>query len=447
MNNRNVDMLNGSITKGLVALTLPIMVMNVVQNLFSILDMTLLGNWVGDGALGAVGACSMLITLCTCLLIGISSGTNIIVAKHMGAQDNERTEKAVGTAMIIAIMGGLSLMVLGTIFARPLLQLTNCPGELIDDAALYFRLYFISVPFLMLYNFSASILRAIGDSKSPMYFLLLGSGLKVLANILFIKVLHMEVDGAGVATILANVVSGSLCIWALRKSSLQFRFRKMRFCKQEWKSIFQVGIPIGLQNAAYAFANVVIITAVNSFGPDATTGVTIAGQLDGLIYYICFSPSQAISPYVAQNVGARNLGRAKKALLRIIALTVLVGGTLGAFASVFSRELASIMTSSPAVIAYAQQKIALAAATYFICGINDILAGTLCGLGKPIVPAISTLLFLCLLRFVWVYAIFPLCPPNLTFLYLVWPIGWVLSILMLLLFYFPTVAKLERQNA
>ena len=445
MKDSNVNMLSGPIAKGLLSLTMPIMVMNVVQNLFSIVDMTLLGNWVGDSAVGAVGACSMLITLCTCLLIGIAAGANIVVAKRMGEQNTERMNKAVGTAMILAIAGGLLLLVIGIIFAETFLRLTNCPDKLLDNAILYFRLYFIGVPFLMLYNFSAAILRAIGDTKRPMYFLLLSSGVKVCLNILFIKVFHMDVDGVGYATIISNVIASTLCIVALRRSMLRFRFRNMRLDTREMKDILHLGIPTGLQSAGYALANVVIATAVNGFGPDATTGISIANQIDGLLYHICVAPSLAVSPYIAQNIGAHNVSRAKKALVCSIGITVAIGGGLGAIASIFSGELASIMSSSPNVIAFAQQKTIIVSATYFICGINEVMSGALRGLGKPIVPTIATLVFMCLLRFVWVYTIFPLIP-NLTFLYLVWPIGWILSIILLLSVYFPTISKLQKQH-
>lgn len=448
MKNTNINMLSGSITKGLLALTIPIMVMNVVQNLFSIVDMTLLGNWVGDGAVGAVGACGTLITLCTCLLIGIATGSNIVVAKRMGEGNRQRMKKAADTSIIVAITGGILLAMIGFIFAKTFLKLTNCPDALLENATLYFRLYFLGVPFQMLYNFSAAILRAIGDTKRPMYFLLGSSGLKVLLNIVFIRFFRMDVDGVGYATIISNLISGTLCMFALRKSILPFRFRKMQFCRSELKDIFKLGIPTGLQSAFYALANVVIATAVNGFGENATTGVSIANQVDGVLYYIATAPSLAVSPYIAQNVGAHHFDRVKKALLRSIGITVAFGGVLGALASLFSAELSSVMSSSPEVIAYAQQKIIIVSSTYFICGINEVMSGAMRGLGKPVVPTISTLVFMCLLRFVWVYVIFPLVPnADLSFLYLVWPIGWVCSIVLLLAVYFPTISKLQKKYA
>ena len=446
MRAKNVNMLSGPITKGLLVLTIPIMVMNVVQSLYNIIDMTLLGNWAGDGAVGAVGVCGTLITLCTCLLIGIATGSNIVVAKRMGEQNSERMEKAVGTSMIVAIIGGILLAIIGFIFAETFLKWTNCPDALLADATLYFRLYFVGVPFQLLYNFSAAILRAIGDTKRPMYFLLGSGALKVILSILFIGIFHLDVDGVGYATILANILASTLGIIALRRGILQFRFRNMQFDQLEMKDILCVGIPTGLQSACYALANVIIATAVNGFGPDATTGVSIANQIDNILYNISYAPALAASPYIAQNIGAHNIPRAKKSLVRAIGIAVVFGGVLGALASIFSGELASLMSSSPTVIAFARQKTMLISATYFICGINEVMSGAMRGLGKPVIPTISTLIFMCLLRFVWVYGIFPLFP-NLTFLYLVWPIGWVLSILFLSAFYFPTISKLQKKFA
>lgn len=442
MKNKNVNMLSGSIPKGLLAMTMPIMIMNVMQSLYGIIDMTVLGHFVGDDAVGSVGACSMLITLCTCLLIGIAAGANVVVAKRMGAKDSQRTKKAADTAIILSLVGGLLLLVVGAVFAEAFLRWTNCPERLLDKAVVYFRIYFYGAPFLMLYNFAAAILRAIGDTKRPMYYLLLSGAIKVVLGFVFIAVFHLDVEGVALSTMISNMIASVLCILTLRKSELQFRFRKMQFCKKEMRDTLHLGIPTGLQSAFYAFANVIIAAAVNSFGPDATTGISIANQVDGILYYVVCAPSLATAPYVAQNVGAHNFPRVRKVVVHSTVITVAFGGVLGALFSIFSAELASIMTSSPTVIAYAQQKTILVCATYFLCGINEVLSGTLRGLGKPIIPTISVLVFMCLIRFVWVYAIFPLVP-NLTFLYLIWPIGWVLSIITLLIAYFPAIRQAQ----
>ena len=201
-----------------------------------------------------------------------------------------------------------------------------------------------------------------------------------------------------------------------------------------------------MQYALYSFANTIIVTTVNSFGEDATTGLSIANQFDGVLYHVACATALATSPYIAQNIGAGNIKRAKKTVGRAILITTAFGASLGALSAIFSGQLSSMMSSTPDVIEFSKQKMIIISSTYFICGINEVMGGTLRGMGKPIIPTISTLIFMCAIRFVWVYGIYPFLPNNLTYLYLIWPIGWILSILTLLVAFFPTMAKLEKKQ-
>lgn len=445
MKSRNVDMLSGSITKGLLELTMPIMIMNVMQSVFGIIDMTVLRVFSNDSAVGAVGASGSLITLCTSLLIGVSAGANVVVAKRIGLGNQERVNKAAMTAVLFSVVGGLALMLIGALFAKTFLQMTNCPNTLLSKATVYFRIYFYGIPLLMLYNFCAAILRATGDTKRPMYFLILGGALKVAFTMLFVTVFNMDVEGVAIATNISSFVISLLAFNALMKSEkVHIEFSKLKFYASELKEMLFIGIPSGLQTGMYSLANVVIMTAVNSFGPDATTGVSIANQFDGLMYQIIYAPSLAATPYVAQNIGAGNIVRVKQSVIRSIFITTAFGVTFGSLSAIFSEELSSIMSTTPAVIKYSQQKMILVSSTYFLSGINEIMGGVLKGMGKPIIPTIATLIFMCLIRFVWVYGIFPLCP-NLTFLYLIWPIGWISSIITLLIAYLPAIKNLEKE--
>jgi len=429
-------------------MTIPIMIMNVMQTLFNVIDMTVLGKFADDGAVGAVGVCGTLITMCTSLLIGISAGANVIIARHLGEKDPESTEEAVSTAILFSFVGGIVLMILGISCAEILLKWTNCPDDLLSMATLYFRLYFLGAPVILLYNFSASILRAAGDTKRPMYFLLFGGVVKVLLNLCCVTLFDMTVEGVAIATIVSNAIAGGLAFRTVlgMKDKLHFSLKKLKFYPTELKQILYMGIPTGLQSALYSLANTVIVTAVNSFGPDATTGVSIANQFDGILYQISYAPSLATIPYIAQNIGAGNLKRAKQTVVRAILITVAFGATFGMLSAVFSGQLSSLMSTTPAVIQFSQQKMIIVSSTYFICGINEVMGGTLRGMGKPILPTIATLLFMCAIRFVWVYLIFPLYP-NLSFLYLIWPIGWTLSIIMLVIAFVPTMAKLQKKLA
>ena len=447
MRSKDVNMLSGSIVKGLLSISLPIMVMNVVQSLYNIIDMTVLKSFGDDElAVGAVGACGTLITLITCIFVGCSAGANVTVARHIGAGEAEKAKKTIGTAICFAAVGGAGISIIGLCCADLFLGWMNCPDALIDKAALYFRLYFVGVPISLIYNVCAGAIRATGDSKRPMFYLTFSGFLKVLFTIIFVAFFKMSVVGVAFATIISWLASCFLGLRALLKSThpmVRLELSKLRFYKTELKAVLHIGIPDGLQRALYSFANVIIAATVNSFGPAATTGISIANNFDGILYNIVTAPALAVMPYVSQNYGAKNLPRAKQSVIRGMFIATALGASFGALSAIFSGNLASIMSSDPEVINYAQQKMMIISSTYFICGINDILCSALRGLGKPLIPTISALIFMCGIRFVWVYLVFPLFK-NLTFLYLIWPIGWILSIITLTIVYIPTTKKLQK---
>lgn len=446
MKHHEVDMLSGSIVKGLLAMTIPIMVMNLSQSLFSVIDMTVLGKLVNDDAVGAVGACGMLITLINSLMIGISAGANVVVAKHLGRGHRETVERAVGTSVLFSLVGGGALTILGLCCARIFLGWVNCPESLMDQAVLYFRIYFCGVPVLMLYNFCVAVLRATGDTRRPMVYLIIGGISKIVLNFSLITLFHTTVDGVALATILSNLIAGGLAFLALWKHEelAPFRFRHLRLYGPELKEILYIGVPTGLQSAMYSLANVVISATVNSFGAAATKGISIANQFDNILYQICHAPSLATISYVAQNIGAHNVKRANRSVARAMLITVAFGATFGTMSALFSAQLSSLMSPDPEVIRFSQQKMVIISSTYFICGINEVLCAALRGIGRPLVPTVTALVFTCALRFVWVYLIFPLIP-NMTFLYLVWPVGWTLSIFTMLFFYFPEIKRLKQK--
>ena len=448
---KDVNMLSGNITKGLLTISLPLMVQNVLQSLFNIVDMTVLKNYdtaSGGLAVGAVGACSVLISLITSLVIGLSVGANALIARNIGKHDKEAVERSVGTAIATSIVGGLALLSIGIVFARGFLNLANCAETLMDQAALYFRLYFAGVPILMVYNFCAAALRASGDSQRPMVYLILGGIIKVCLTFVFVALFKMGVVGVAIATIVSWTVSMVLGLRALltNEGIVHLKPRMIRFYKHELQSILRIGVPSGLQQAMYSVANLVISATVNSYGAQATTGISIANNYDGILYQISMAPSYAVLPYVSQNIGAGNIKRAKQSIIRGIFITALLGGGFGALSAIFSSQLASVMSSDPVVIAYAREKMVIISSLYFMQGINATLGESMKGMGKPMVPTVATFVFMCLIRFPWVWFVFPLYP-NFTFLYLIWPIGWVLSITYILCFFFPTAKKLTCKYA
>ena len=444
MKRRDVDMLSGSIVKGLLVIAIPIMIMNTVQSLFNIIDMTILKAYdTGGGiAIGAVGSCGSLISMITGLVIGVSSGANVVIARNIGMGNQQSVNRAVDSAVAFSLLSGVLLLVVGIFGAETFLTMVNCPEKLFDQAVLYFRLYFAGVPIFMLYNFCASILRATGDSRRPMIYLTVGGVVKVVFTFLFTAQFHMGVAGVGLATILSWATSAVMGVHALihNQGMVHLQPRKVRFYKAEMLTILRIGVPAGLQQAMYSIANVIIVATVNSFGPEATTGISIANNYDGILYQISCATALAVTPYVSQNIGRGNVKRAAQSVWRGVLITIGLGLSFGILSAVFSRQLASVMSNDPVVIAYARQKMIIISTTYFICGINEIMGGALRGMGKPMPPTVCTFLYMCVLRFVWVYLIFPLYP-NMTFLYLVWPVGWSMAILTELFFYFPTLKK------
>lgn len=452
-NKKEVNMLSSSITKGILAIAIPIMIMNVLQSIFNIIDMVILKMYDSDGgySVGAVGACGTLFSFITGLAIGIAAGANVVIAKYIGKGDKEEVDKSVGTALVISVIIGVALLIIGVAFAEFFLGLVNCPSTFFDKAVLYFRLYFLGMPFFTFYNFTAAILRSSGDSRRPMVHLTIGGVIKIVLTFLLVGVLKMEIVGVSIATISTWTITSVLDVITLIRDGgiVTINFKKLKIYGKQLKEMLRIGIPTGLQQALYSVANLVIASAVNTYGLDeitranASTGVSIANQFDGILYQIAVAPALAVMPYVSQNVGAKNMKRAKESIWKGMLITLIFGGGFGALSAIFSAQLSSIMSSNPEVINFSQQKMMLVSSTYFICGINEILGAGLKGMGKPIIPMITTMLFMCAIRFPWVWFVYPLFP-NLTFLYTIWPIGWVLSIIVVLCFLIPTSKKLQQ---
>lgn len=312
---KDVNMLSGNITKGLIALALPVMVMNILASLFNIIDMTMLENFGSDAnAVGAVGVCGSLISLMTNLVIGCATGSNVAVAKHIGAKDEEGIRRAIGTSILFSIVGGLILTVVGVIFARTFLIWVNCSNTLLEKATVYFRLYFLGIPLNMIYSFATNVLRSSGDSNRPMLYSVSGGIVKVALTFICTKFLHLGVEAVAFATIISWAFMAFAAVRALMKNNgtVRFELRYFRFYKKELSDILHVGIPTGLQMVLYSFANVIITSTVNSYGTAATTGISIANQFDGILYNICHATSLAVLPYVSQNVGAKKHRPRKK---------------------------------------------------------------------------------------------------------------------------------------
>ena len=450
---KDINMLEGPIVKGLLAMALPIMLANVIQSMYNIIDMRVLKMFdPGDGlAIGAVSACGTLTNLITALVIGVSTGSNVIVARYIGRKDPESRDRAIHTALAFSIAAGLVLTLIGIIGAPYFLAWTNCDPELLPGAVLYFRMYFSGVAVLLIHNFCAAFLRATGDSRRLMATSLTGGAVKVLGTLLFVGGFKMGIMGVSLATLVSWFVYVGLDLRVLlpkERAGVRIYPKQIRFHKKEMGEILRVGVPAGLQQALYSVANVIIVSTVNTFGKEATTGLGIANQYDGILYQICTAVTVSVMPYVSQNIGAGNIKRAKQAMLRGFFITFTIAGGLGALSAIFSRSLAGIMSGDPLVIAHAREKMIIISSTYFLCGTDRIIGQSLRAMGKPMAATVSTMVWMCAFRFFWVYVVYPFLPQgNLTSLYLVWPIGWGLSIITLLCVFVPTVKNLEKKQA
>ena len=443
---KEIDMLSCPVTKGLFAMAFPIILMNVFQQLFNAIDMAVLGEYAGDTAVGAVGVCGVYIALFFGLVNGLATGTNIVISRCLGLRERERAERTIGTSMISGLFVGFLLLGIGVLLAHPLLLMVDCDAQLLGEATRYFRLYFCGLPACVLYLSSNSVLRARGETRLPMIYLIIGAAAKVVLNFVFVAGLGMKVDGVAYATILSNVITAVLTFRAVYKmeGSMRFYWKNMRIFRQELGQILATGIPVGVEQMLYSCANLAILAVVNGYGPDTTTGYTISLQFNNIIYNVCVCTSFAVMPFVAQNAGAGNFARVREITRKSVLLTTALGGGCGWLFAIFSRPLASLMSKSPAVIETASKQIVLISGLYFICGIAYALNAVLRGLGRPIIPTVSSMLFMFALRFLWVWFIYPLCP-NIVFLYTVWPVSWVLCSITGFAFCLPTLRRLEKK--
>ena len=429
-------------------ITAPVMITNVIQSLFNIVDMMVLKAFDTDGmAVGAVGVCGALTGLISLLLAGLASDANVVIATYLGKRDQERVDRCVGACVSFSVLFGLLFAIVGIACSHLVLTWTKCPPELFSRALLYFRLYLAGAPALMLYQVSTNALRASGNSRTPMTISLTCGAGKIACSLLMVSTFRMGVLGVALATVLswvAMAVWGLLCLIRTR-SSVRLCAQHLRLYRPELPQVLRVGFPAGLQMVLMSSANVAITAAVNTFGAQAATGVSIANNYDGLLYNLCSATSFAVMPYVSQNIGAGNVKRADCSVRQGIALTAALGLFFGLLSAFLAVPLSSLMSSDPVVIDYSRQKMIIISSTYFICGINDIFAGALRGMGHPTFPTITSLIFMCGMRFFWVYAVFPLFP-NLTFLYLVWPITRIACILCALPVYFHAKQHLENYH-
>ena len=424
-------MSNGTLMDKLISFSLPLMLSGILQLLFNAVDIIVVGRFTGRQALAAVGSTTALINIFTNLFIGISLGANVLAARFYASGKEKEMSETVHTSITLALISGLVMALAGVLLARFALNLMGTPNDVIDQSVLYMRIYFLGMPFFMLYNYGAAILRAVGDTKRPLFFLVISGMTNAVLNLVLVIVFHMGVAGVAIGTIVSQLISSILVLRCLYTSNTSYRlyFSKLGIKTQYLKQIFQVGIPAGIQSTVINLSNALLQSSVNSFGSVAMAGYTAANNIFGFLYMSVNAVTQSCMSFTSQNYGVKKLKRMDRVLLDCMILSVGVTLTLGCGAYFFGPELLKIYTSDADVIRCGVEVLAFTTVPYFCCGIMDLLPGALRGMGYSGVPMILSIIGTVGTRIVWIFGLFP-AHRSLSFLFISYPVSWILTILM-----------------
>lgn len=423
-----MDMCNGPLLKKIILFAIPLMLSGVLQLLFNAADVIVVGRFTGNEALAAVGSTSSLINLLINLFVGVSVGANVLLGKHIGARDEENASKTVHTAVTFALVVGIAMIFVGSFLSRPLLELMGTPEDVINLSVLYMRIYFVGMPAFMFYNFGAALLRAVGDTKRPLYFLTLAGIINVIFNLIFVIVFHMGVAGVALATIISEGISAFLVFLCLKGADgvLHLDHRSLSFHKDVAIQMMKIGLPAGLQGCIFSVSNVLIQSSVNSFGSIAMAGNTASANLEGFVYNAMNSLYQTSLSFTSQNMGAKKYKRVDKILIECLVIVMIVGIVMGGGAYLIGTSLLSIYSSDPQVISYGLLRMSLICVPYFLCGMMDVFVGSLRGMGYSVMPMLVSLTGACLFRIVWIFTIFA-TNRSLFVLYFSYPVSWALT--------------------
>lgn len=431
---KNIDMVNGPLSSSIIRYAVPIMLTSILQLLFNAADLVVVGRYCGSIYMAAVSATTSINNLIINLFIGLSVGAGVAVAHGLGGQNDDEVHRTVHTTIPTALAAGIVLTILGIAFSEDFLIMMSTPASVLPHSATYMRIYFSGMVFSMLYNFSASILRAAGDTKSPLLFLSLSGVVNVVLNFIFVTAFHMNVDGVALATIISQALSAVLVTITLmrRTDACKLSLSKIRFYKIQLLKIIRIGLPAGIQGCLFSISNVVIQSSINSFNSDAImSGNGAALNIEGFVYVIQNSFHQAAVNFVGQNAGAHRFDRVKKVLFTCMGFVTVFSLIAGGAVWIFGESLLSIyITDSPEAIAEGMVRITYLCIPYFICGLMDVAVGAIRGLGSSVVPMLISILGVCGIRILWVYTIFQI-PQYHTMpcLLLSYTISWTITFL------------------
>ena len=431
-----IDMCNGAILPKLLAFTLPLMCSSVLQLLFNAADIIVVGNFAGDTALAAVGSNTALINLLTNFFLGLSIGANVLVARFYGAKAEEDVSDTVHTAMLLSVFSGIILTVIGCIGARQILIWMQTPEDVLPLATTYLRIYFIGMTSMMVYNFGSAILRAVGDSRRPLYYLIVCCFINILLDVVLVVFFHMGVAGAAIATVFAQGVSAVLVVLALCRSKDIFRLelKQVRFHRDALELLLKIGLPAGLQSVMYSASNIIIQTSLNSFGTNTMAAWTAYGKIDSFFWMVISAFGISITTFVGQNYGARKFGRMRKSVRICIGMAMGASVVISAVFLIFGKYVYQMFTTDATVIEIGMHMMTLMAPAYAVYVFIEVYSGALRGTGDVLVPMLMTCGGVCVLRVLWVWFIVPLKPVIDTILYS-YPISWTLTALLFIFYY------------
>lgn len=436
------DLTQGPLKKQILSFSLPLILTNLLQVLFNMADLAVVGRFAGSAALGAVGSTTILVTLFTGFLIGMAGGTNIVVALNIGAKNQKDLKETIHTAAVLSLLIGILIMLSGWFFSRGILQLLHTKPELLDGASLYMRIYFIGMPALALYNYGNAVLSAAGDTKRPLLFLSIAGVVNVVLNLFFVIICGMDVDGVAVASVISQYTSAVLIIRTLIRSKESFALQPsaIRLHKDKAWAILSLGIPSGMQNAIFQFANLFVQAGVNSFSTTMVEGNAAAANADGLVYDVMAAFYTACGSFIGQNYGARKKDRVLKSYLISMAYSFGIGAILGVALVCFGRSFLALFTTDAAVMEAGMRRLTIMGFSYAVSAFMDCTIAASRGLGKSVVPTFIVIMGSCVFRIIWIYTVFAYFG-TITSLYLLYIFSWSITAFAEILYFIKIYKK------
>lgn len=423
-----MNMCEGPLAGKMLIFTIPLMFSGILQLLFNAADTIVVGRYAGKEALAAVGSTTSLINLLVNMFMGLSVGANILISRYYGAKKEEDIRETVHTSITVAALAGVILAVLGNLFAKPLLILMGSPADVVELAAIYVKIYFAGMPVILIYNYGAAILRAIGDTKRPLYYLTAAGVVNVVLNLIFVIGLKLSVAGVALATVISQCVSVGLLLNCMCKmeGSCRLELKKLGMNKEKAWLLLRHGLPAGLQGSVFSFSNVLIQSSINSFGSVAMAGSSAASNIEGFVYTAMNSFQQTALCFTSQNLGGGKYDRIPKVLRNSLLMVAFVGIVMGGGCYIFGRQLLGVYSSDTEVIAYGIERMKWICLPYFLCGIMDAMVGMLRGLGYAVVPMCVSIVGACGFRILWILTVFSRFH-SLEVLFSSYPISWILT--------------------